>query len=64
MYRDMGMTYWLEKVEADVRELTVMDRRHFLLTSRRAWLSRASCCCGAAGRKGIPGAAGSRAAIF
>jgi hypothetical protein len=29
----MGMTYWLEKAEADVRELTVMDRRRFLLTS-------------------------------
>jgi hypothetical protein len=46
MYRDMGMTYWLETTEAEMREVTVSgtglardaayrrhDRRRVLLTS-------------------------------
>ena len=69
MDRDMGMTYRLEKAQAEMREMAIdragcrlgesspycrgMDRRRFLLTSL-AGPRRAARRRGAAGRKSLP----------
>jgi len=41
MYREMGMTYWLEKAEADMKQLRWNSRAAGL---RTCWASHSSAC--------------------